>query len=142
MTAGRFLGLGRDAAARFAFLMSLPITAGALVFRAVDVAGEGGVPDGFIAPFAWGIVASGINGWVAVWGTLKLIRTRTFPPFVVYRILLGVAVPVLHLAGLIRVSVPATQPLRALHGATTTRPATAHQPHSERRTAPHHQHQN
>src|SRR3546814_3865020 len=39
MTAGRFLGLGRDAAARFAFLMSLPITAGALVFKAVDVAG-------------------------------------------------------------------------------------------------------
>src|SRR3546814_20173152 len=72
MTAGRFLGLGRNAAARFAFLMSLPITAGALVFKAVDVAGQGGGPDGLIAPFAWGIVASGISGWVAVWGTLKL----------------------------------------------------------------------
>ena len=54
MTFGRMAGLGRDGAARFAFLMSLPITAGALVFKAVDVASEGGIPDGFVAPFALG----------------------------------------------------------------------------------------
>jgi undecaprenyl-diphosphatase len=96
MTAGRLAGLGRDGAARFAFLMSLPVTAGALVFKAVDVAGEGGIPDGFAAPFAWGIVASGITGWLAVWGTLRLIRTRTFAPFVVYRVLVGVGVLVLY----------------------------------------------
>ncbi len=98
MTAGRFLGLSRDAAARFAFLMSLPITAGALVFKAIDAAGEGGVPAGFVAPFVWGIVASGITGWLAVWGTLRLVRTRTFQPFVVYRIAAGVAVLVLYAA--------------------------------------------
>jgi undecaprenyl-diphosphatase len=92
MTAGRFSGLGRDGAARFAFLMSLPITAGALIFKAVDAAGEGGIPDSFIAPFAWGIVASGITGWFAVWGTLRLIRTRTFAPFVVYRVAIGFGV--------------------------------------------------
>lgn len=99
MTAGRFLGLDRDAAARFAFLMSLPITAGALVFKAVDVAGEGGIPEGFEAPFAWGIVASGITGWLAVWGTLRLIRTRTFTPFVIYRVGLGVVVLLAYFAG-------------------------------------------
>jgi undecaprenyl-diphosphatase len=98
MTAGRLLGLGRDGAARFAFLMSLPITAGALLFKALDVAGEGGIPAGFAAPFAWGIVASGITGWLAVWGTLRLIRTRTFAPFVAYRVLLGVGVLVLYTA--------------------------------------------
>jgi undecaprenyl-diphosphatase len=92
MTAGRLSGLGRDGAARFAFLMSLPITAGALVFKALDAASEGGIPEGFAAPFAWGIVASGITGWVAVWGTLRLIRTRTFAPFVVYRIAVGIGV--------------------------------------------------
>ncbi|MEO6317377.1 MAG: undecaprenyl-diphosphate phosphatase [Acidimicrobiales bacterium] len=96
MTAGRLAGLGRDGAARFAFLMSLPITAGALVFKGVDVAGEGGIPDGFAAPFAWGIVASGITGWVAVWGTLKLIKTRSFAPFVAYRIVVGVGVLALY----------------------------------------------
>ncbi len=96
MTAGRLLGLSRDGAARFAFLMSLPVTAGALLFKAIDVAGEGGIPDGFTAPFVWGIVASGITGWLAVWGTLRLIRTRTFAPFVAYRMLAGVAVLVLY----------------------------------------------
>jgi undecaprenyl-diphosphatase len=91
MTFGRMAGLGRDGAARFAFLMSLPITAGALVFKAVDVQSEGGIPDGFAAPFLWGIVASGITGWLAVWGTLTLVKTHSFTPFVIYRITLGVA---------------------------------------------------
>jgi undecaprenyl-diphosphatase len=92
MTAGLLTGLSRDGAARFAFLMSLPITAGALLFKGADVAAEGGIPDGFIAPFAWGIVTSGITGWLAVWGTLRLIRSRTFAPFVVYRIVVGFGV--------------------------------------------------
>ena len=96
MTAGRLAGLGREGAARFAFLMSLPITAGALVFKAVDVAGEGGIPDGFAAPFAWGIVASGVTGWAAVWGTLRLVKTRSFAPFVAYRVVAGLAVLVLY----------------------------------------------
>lgn len=96
MTAGRMLHLTRDGAARFAFLMSLPITAGALVFKGLDVAGEGGVPDHFVAPFLWGIVASGITGWVAVWGTLRLIRTSTFAPFVVYRVAAGAGVLMLY----------------------------------------------
>jgi undecaprenyl-diphosphatase len=96
MTAGRLAGLGRDGAARFAFLMSLPITAGALLFKAADVAGEGGIPDGFMAPFVWGIVASGVTGWLAVWGTLRLIRTRTFAPFVAYRIVVGLGVLALY----------------------------------------------
>jgi undecaprenyl-diphosphatase len=92
MTTGRALGLGRDGAARFAFLMSLPITAGALLFKWVDLSSEGGIPDGFVAPFVWGIVASGITGWLAVWGTLKLIKTHSFMPFVIYRVGLGVSV--------------------------------------------------
>jgi undecaprenyl-diphosphatase len=96
MTAGRIAGLGRDGAARFAFLMSLPITAGALVFKAADVVGAGGIPDGFAAPFVWGIVASGVTGWLAVWGTLRLIRTHTFTPFVIYRVVVGVGVLALY----------------------------------------------
>jgi len=94
MTAGRLAGLGRDGAARIAFLMSVPITAGAVVFKAADVFGAdgGGIPAGFGPAFAWGIVASAVTGWFAVWGTLKLVRTRTFKPFVIYRIVAGVAV--------------------------------------------------
>ena len=92
ITVGRFMGLSRDGAARFAFLMSLPITAGALLFKWFDVQGDGGIPAGFRAPFFWGIVASGITGYIAVWGTLKLIRTHSFLPFVVYRLALGASI--------------------------------------------------
>jgi undecaprenyl-diphosphatase len=95
MTAGRFGGLDRDTAARFAFLMSVPITAGALAFKGLDVVADG-LPEGFAAPFAWGIVTSGIVGWIAVWGTLRLVRTRSFRPFVVYRAVAGVAVLLLY----------------------------------------------
>jgi len=33
-----------------------------------------------------------VSGWVAVWGTLRLVRTHSFTPFVVYRCVIGVAV--------------------------------------------------
>jgi undecaprenyl-diphosphatase len=89
ITAARFIGITRDSAARIAFLMSLPITLGALIFKAVDVSGEGGIPEGFGPPFVWGIVASGITGYAAVWGTLRLVRTRTFAPFIAYRVAVG-----------------------------------------------------
>jgi len=96
LTAGRAAGLGRDGAARFAFLMSLPIIAGALVFKGSDLAGQGGIPDGFAPAFFWGIVASGITGWLAVWGMLRLIKTHSFMPFVIYRVGLGVVVLVVY----------------------------------------------
>jgi undecaprenyl-diphosphatase len=92
ITVGRFVGLSRDGAARFAFLMSLPITTGALLFKWFDVQSEGGIPADFRAPFVWGIVASGVTGYIAVWGTLKLIRTHSFLPFVLYRLVLGVSI--------------------------------------------------
>lgn len=95
ITVGRWCDLGRDAAARFAFLMSLPITAGALVFKGVDALDEG-IPDGFLPAMAWGVVASGLTGWLAVWGTLRLVRTRTFTPFVAYRLVLGAVLLVLY----------------------------------------------
>jgi undecaprenyl-diphosphatase len=96
MSAGRIAGLGRDGAVRFAFLMSLPVTAGALVFKAADVAAEGGIPDDFVAPFVWGIIASGISGWFAVSWMLRLVRTTTFRPFVVYRVVVGASVLLLY----------------------------------------------
>lgn len=86
------MGLGRDAAVRFAFLMSLPIIAGALVYKAVDVNADGGIPADMRAAFLWGIVSSAVTGYVAVWGMLALVRSRSFASFVLYRLVLGAAV--------------------------------------------------
>ncbi|MEQ1874765.1 MAG: undecaprenyl-diphosphate phosphatase [Ilumatobacteraceae bacterium] len=91
MTAARYLGFTRDAAARASFLMAIPVTAGAVALKMFKLIGDG-IPDGLGVPMIVGIVTSGISGWVAVWGTLRLVRTRTFTPFVVYRIALGVVV--------------------------------------------------
>lgn len=98
MTAARASGFTRDAAARASFLMAIPVTAGAAVFKLAGLVSDG-VPDGLLAPMIVGIVTSGLAGWVAVWGTLRLVRTRTFTPFVVYRCLLAVVVFGLLLSG-------------------------------------------
>ena len=94
MTVGRARGLTRDAAARASFLMAIPITAGAVVYKLTKQVSEG-VPSNLWWPLAIGVVTSGVSGWFAVWGTLKLVRTRSFTPFVVYRVVLGVVVLIL-----------------------------------------------
>jgi undecaprenyl-diphosphatase len=95
ITVGRFLGFGRDAAARISFLMSIPIIAGAGLFSIVDVVGDAGVPPEFRVPFAVGFVVAAVTGWAAVWATLRIVRTRSFDVFVAYRVVVGVAVLVL-----------------------------------------------
>jgi len=95
LTVSRYLGFERDSAARLVFLMSLPVIAGAGVFSLLDAE----IPSDFWPPFLWGMAASAITGWLAVWGTLQLVRTHTFLPFVIYRISLGVAVLVILATG-------------------------------------------
>ena len=46
-----------------------------------------------------GIITAAISGWIAVWGTIKLLRTRSFMPFVVYRVVMGVVVLLLLATG-------------------------------------------
>src|SRR5688572_14374561 len=62
ISAGRFAGLDREPAARFAFLMATPITAGAILFEARRlVTGEAGV-DVAIAPLGVGMIAALVSG--------------------------------------------------------------------------------
>jgi undecaprenyl-diphosphatase len=96
ITAARFTRFSRDSAARISFLMSLPVTAGAVVWKVGNLALDG-IPEGLLAPMIVGIVTSAIAGWGAVWGTLRLVRTHSFTPFVIYRVALGVLVLVLAL---------------------------------------------
>jgi undecaprenyl-diphosphatase len=92
ITAGRWLGFDRDATARLSFLMSLPIIGGAALYQGVEVLVEGGLPPGTAGAFVAGIASSGVTGAAAVWGVLRLVRTRSFTPFVVYRVVLGASV--------------------------------------------------
>jgi undecaprenyl-diphosphatase len=98
MTAARQIGFDRDAAVRLSFLMSLPVIAGAVVLKVGGLIIDG-VPDGLVTPMIVGVVTSFVAGMAAVWGTLRLVRTRSFTPFVVYRIALGVVVLVVVAGG-------------------------------------------
>jgi len=99
MTVGRKLGFDRDAAARLSFLMGLPIIGGAVALKLGKQIARG-FPHGFAAPFAWGIVASGVSGYLAVWGLLRLIRTRNFNGFVIYRVAVGAIVLFVYTTGI------------------------------------------
>ncbi|HEX9682205.1 MAG TPA: undecaprenyl-diphosphate phosphatase [Acidimicrobiales bacterium] len=100
ITAGRWLGLTRHAAARLSFLMSVPVIAGAGVVAWRDAAGTGGIPTDLYPPVAWAVAASAITGYLAVWGTIRLVQTRSFAPFVVYRVLVGAGVVLVAVTGL------------------------------------------
>ena len=99
MTAGRFLGFDREAAVRISFVMSIPVIFGAVVFKFAGLLSDG-IPAGLLVPLIVGIITSGLSGWLAVWGTLRIVRTRSFMPFVIYRIVLGVIVLVVVATGL------------------------------------------
>ena len=58
ITAARYLGFTRDAAARASFLMAIPVTAGAIVYKMLKLAKDG-VPDGLGVPMVVGIVTVG-----------------------------------------------------------------------------------
>lgn len=92
MTAGRLLHFDREASARLAMLMSVPVIAGAGAFLFVDIGGWGGIPSDARAGFAWGMVTSAITGFAAVKGLLALVRTRSFGPFAGYRVLVALLV--------------------------------------------------
>jgi undecaprenyl-diphosphatase len=91
MTAARFIGFNREAAVRISFLMSIPIIVGAVVFEVGGLVSDG-IPEGLLVPMIVGIIASALSGLLAVWGTLTIVRTYSFMPFVVYRIGLGVVI--------------------------------------------------
>ena len=94
ISAARLLGFDRDSAVRFSFLLSIPVTAGAVLVKLTKLLNDG-VPEGLALPMLIGIVTAGLSGWLAVAGLLRLIKTQTFNAFVIYRLAAGVAVVVI-----------------------------------------------
>ncbi|MDP9222984.1 MAG: undecaprenyl-diphosphate phosphatase [Actinomycetota bacterium] len=106
ITAARALGVEREDAARFSFLLALPIIGGAGALKAVKVAHSGGLPPGFVGPFFWGFIASAVTGFLIIWLVLSYVRRGSFAPFVIYRVAVAVFVLALIVAGVRGWSVP------------------------------------
>ncbi len=91
--AGGMLGnLTRDAAARLSFLLAVPAIGGSGLFLLIDVISEEGLGDR-----QWGLILLGAfisfaTGYLAIAWLMRVLRTRSFRPFIVYVALLGVAV--------------------------------------------------
>jgi len=100
MTAGRWLKFDRAAAARLSFLMSIPIIAGAGLYKGAEVIGGRGIPSDFVAPFIWGTIAAAVSGFLAIAWLLRYLQTNSFMPFVIYRFVVGGAVILIFATGL------------------------------------------
>jgi undecaprenyl-diphosphatase len=88
ITAGRFLGFSPDAAARFSFLLSIPIIAAAGSFGVLRVAtGDTHIEWG---QFMLAVVFAAVAGWVCIAAFLALLKRVGLMPFVIYRLILGV----------------------------------------------------
>jgi undecaprenyl-diphosphatase len=97
ISAARFAGLDREAAARFSFLMATPITAGAALFEVRKLAsGETGL-DVSLGPLIVGMVAAFVAGIIAIGFLLRYLRTRSLNIFVAYRLVLAAIVIVVWL---------------------------------------------
>jgi undecaprenyl-diphosphatase len=99
ITAARYLGLDRDAAARFSFLLLIPIVAGATVFKAASAIHEG-LPPGVGGPIIVGTIAAAVSGYLAIAFLLRLVRTTSYAPFVYYRFAAGAAILLIIATGL------------------------------------------
>ena len=111
ITAGLFLGFTRAAAARYSFLLAIPAVLGSGGFQTYEaLAGD---TEG--APIAWGptalaTVISFFVGYVVIAWLLRYLDRGSFTPFVVYRVVLGLALLALVGAGVLDPLPPETTP--------------------------------
>jgi undecaprenyl-diphosphatase len=93
IAAGLLLGLKREAAARFSFLMAVPVIAGAGIWKARTLVGAslGGAQ---VNELIVGIVTSAIFGFIAIAFLLRFLRTNPTTVFIAYRIVLAAVIVV------------------------------------------------
>jgi undecaprenyl-diphosphatase len=94
ITTGIFTGLDRATAARFSFLLGIPITAAAGGYKLVQLM-RTGVPADEVGPLLAAVVAAFLSGWLAVWFLVGYVRRRSLTPFVIYRLVLSLLIVLL-----------------------------------------------
>src|SRR5271157_546499 len=94
MTAGLFRSMKRETAARFSFLLSTPIIAGAALKKGLEIR-HAGLPHDMRLPFLCGALVSALVGYLVIAVLIRYLERRSFKVFVVYRLVLGVILLVL-----------------------------------------------
>ena len=101
ITAGLFMNLKREAAARFSFLLATPIVLGAGLKKLYDALK---LPADAITAAQWpayilGFLAAAISGFLCIYFLLRFLQRNSTLPFIVYRVLLGILLLVLIAVG-------------------------------------------
>jgi undecaprenyl-diphosphatase len=94
IAAGLFLGLRRDDAARFAFLMGIPIIAGAGLWKSREIVSSP-PPADELAALAAGMIAAAVSGLLAIRFLLRYLRTNSTGIFIAYRLVFAAIILVL-----------------------------------------------
>jgi undecaprenyl-diphosphatase len=93
MTAGLALGLNREQAARFSFLLSTPIIFGAAAIKVPQL-----IQAGITLPIIIGILASALTGFLAIKFMLRYIQKVGYAPFLWYRLILAGIIVVIYIS--------------------------------------------
>ncbi|HEX3880141.1 MAG TPA: undecaprenyl-diphosphate phosphatase [Bryobacteraceae bacterium] len=92
ITMGLFRNLDREAAAKFSFLLSTPIIAGAAGKALYNIHKEHGLHDLFSSQFLIGVGVSALTGCIVIGWFLRYLHRSTLRPFVYYRLAFGIIV--------------------------------------------------
>ena len=84
MTVARYLKIDRESAAKFSFMLAMPITAAAVLFKIKDFT--------FDLPFFVGVLSSFIVGILIIKFLLNYLKKGSFKVFAIYRIIIGIIV--------------------------------------------------
>lgn len=87
MTTARIMGVERESAAKYSFMLSAPIVLAATIFKIKDFV--------FNLPFVLGVIASFIVGIVVIKFLLEYLQKKSFKVFAIYRVLFGIFIIIL-----------------------------------------------
>ncbi len=91
ITAALLGGVDRATAARFSFLLGIPVTAAAGGYKLLQLL-RAGVPADEGGPLLIAVLAAFVSGWIAVWFLVTYLKRHSLQPFVLYRLLLAAAI--------------------------------------------------
>jgi undecaprenyl-diphosphatase len=99
---GRYLGYTREAALRYSFLLALPAVFGSGLYELKDAFGANAAANVFTLPQTFiATVIAFVVGYAVIAWLLKYVTTKSFMPFIIYRVLLGTTLLVLLSTGVI-----------------------------------------
>ncbi len=99
---GRFLGYSREAALRYSFLLALPAVFGSGFYQLKNAFSSDAAPNVFSIPETLAATAVAfVIGYLVIAWLLKFVSTKSFMPFIIYRVILGSALLVLLATGVI-----------------------------------------